>query len=237
MVALHHFLFTTLFLSFQCTPPTSAQECPPTSGQDYPPGFTLGTDGHASAATKGFWINHTGLNVRNLTASKAFYGSVLGMRHIFTIQYTDHFSLTYMGFSQGGRNGTGFQTGEELLRIKNNAGGMIKLLHFSASESETVVPTERTTTLSNLGLVVPDLKEAEKWFEEHGVKTVKKRGVNTLPGDSDVAVSFNIGPESTSNQTEVEELVEGLQTTDFGNIVFIEDPDGNLFEVIEQNGF
>jgi lactoylglutathione lyase len=229
MVAIHHFLFTTLFLSFQLLYPTSAQ--------DFPPGFHPGADGPASEATEGFWINHTGLNVRNLTASKAFYGSVLGMRHIFTIDYTDHFSLTYMGFSQGGRNGTGFQTGEELRRIKNNAGGMIKLLHFSASESAAAVPTERTTTLSNLGLVVPDLQEAENWFERHGVKIVKKRGVNTLAGDSDVAVSFNIGPESTSNQTEVEELVKGLQTTDFGNVVFIEDPDGNLLEVIEQNGF
>lgn len=215
--------------------PLASSQCD--SNTQLPPNMVVGTDEPAAPVTKGFWINHTGLNVRNLTASKIFYGDILGMRHIFTIQYTAHFSLTYMGFAQGGRNGTGFQTGQELLKNKNNSGGLVKLLHFSAAESEPVVPTQTTTTMSNLGLVVPDLDVAQKRFEEAGVKIVKRRGVDTLTGESDVAVSFNVGPESTQNQTQVEELVEGLQVTDLKNILFIEDPDGNLLEVIEQNGF
>jgi hypothetical protein len=69
-------------------------------GQKLPPGMTLGNDGPADPATLGIWTNHIGLNVRNLTASMQFYGEILGMRHIFTIQYTDTYSLTYMGFAQ-----------------------------------------------------------------------------------------------------------------------------------------
>lgn len=222
-------LLCTLFLLLRSSPFVSAQALPP--------GFTIGTDGRAEKQTQGFWINHTGLNVNNLTASMAFYGDVLGMRHIFTIQYTEHYSLTYMGFAQGGRNGTGHQTGAELMRFKNNSGGLIKLLFFSESDTPPVPSTKRTSTVANLGLVVPDLAAAQKRFKKHAVKIVKPRGVETLSGDSPVAIAFNIGPESTSNQTEVEELVKGLQTTDFGNIVFIEDPDGNLIEVIERDGF
>ncbi|KAL4928761.1 VOC family protein [Aspergillus undulatus] len=155
--------------------------------QAFPPGFTLG------------------LNVRDLDASKQFYGDVLGMRHIFTIQYTDSFSLTYMGLSQGGKNGTAFQTGEELLRNKNNSGGLIKFLHFSKSATELVVPTEKTTTLSNIGLVVPNLKEAEKWFDGHGVKIVKHGGVESPIGKSAVSISFGVEYEAT-----IEELAKGL---------------------------
>lgn len=73
------------------------------NAQQLPPGMAIGVDGPADQATTGFWTNHIGLNVRNLTASKHFYGTILGMRHIFTIQYTPSFSLTYMGFSQVGK--------------------------------------------------------------------------------------------------------------------------------------
>ncbi|KAL4807860.1 hypothetical protein BDV18DRAFT_159070 [Aspergillus unguis] len=229
-------LRSLFFLSLSLLPLASTQSCDEQSSQ-LPDNMIAGNDGPADTETEGFWINHTGLNVRNLTASMAFYGDVLGMRHILTIQYTAHFSLTYMGFSQGGKNGTGFQTGEELRRNKNNSGGLIKLLHFSESAAEVLPSTVRTATMSNLGLVVPDLDVAQKRFEDHGVNIVKRRGVDTLAGDSDVAVSFNIGPESTCNETEVTELVKGLQQTDLKNIIFIEDPDGNLLEVIAQNGF
>ena len=68
--------------------------------QQLPHGMTIGNDGPADEETRGFWTNHIGLDVRNLTTSKEFYGDVLGMRHIFTIQYTPSYSLTYMGFAQ-----------------------------------------------------------------------------------------------------------------------------------------
>lgn len=69
------------------------------------------------------------------------------------------------------------------------------------------------------------------------MKVVRLYGVSDLGGDSPVAIAFNIGPSSTSDQAEVEALVEGLRLTDLEKIVFIEDPDGNLLEVIARDGF
>ncbi|KAL4966213.1 VOC family protein, partial [Aspergillus stella-maris] len=233
MIPRFSYLLSALFLSLHILPMASAQCETPT----LPPGMTLGTCGPADPATSGFWINHVGLNVRDLEASMKFYRDVLGMRHIFTIDYTERFSLTYMGFAQGGKNGTGFQTASELLRDKNNSGGLVKLLHFAESEADPVVPSRKTTTLANLGLVVPNLEEAQKRFEENDVTIVKPRGVASLTGDSEVAISFGVGVEATTNATEVEAIVKGLETTGFEDLIFIQDPDGNVLEVVERDGF
>ncbi|KAL4862322.1 hypothetical protein BDV12DRAFT_178968 [Aspergillus spectabilis] len=209
-----------------------------TTAQELPPGMTIGNDGPADLETKGYNIYHTGLNVRNLEASKYFYGEILGMRHVFTIQYTPSFSLTYMGFAQGGRNGTGFQTGAELLREKNNSGGMVKLLYFDKSPQDILTPsTTETNTFSNLGLVVPDIQAAQERLDRYGVKTVKRLGEKTAAFDSALANATNIGPGSAGDRGEIDALIEGLLRTDFENIIFVEDPDGNLIEVVSQNGF
>lgn len=208
-----------------------------TAAQNLPPGMRVGSDGPADETTKGFYIYHAGLNVRNLTASMEFYGKVLGMREIFTIQYTPSYSLTYMGFSQGGRNGTGFQTGKELLDEKNNSGGMVKLLYFNESHNQLIPSTERTNTFANLGLVVPDIQTAQDRMDKYGVEIVKRIGETTAAFDSPIAKAFNIGPESTNNITQVNDLIKGLITTDFEHIIFLKDPDGNMLEVVEQNGF
>ncbi|KAL4882985.1 Glyoxalase/Bleomycin resistance protein/Dihydroxybiphenyl dioxygenase [Aspergillus karnatakaensis] len=208
------------------------------TAQELPPGMTIGSDGPADPETKGYHIYHTGLNVRDLNASKHFYGEILGMRHIFTIQYTPSFSLTYMGFAQGGKNGTGFQTGPELLQEKNNSGGMVKLLYFNNGPEETLVPsTRKTNTFANLGLVVPDIEDAQERLDRFGVRAVKRLGERTAAFDSALANATNVGPGSTGNRGEIEALIEGLLTTDFENIIFVEDPDGNLIEVVAQNGF
>lgn len=210
--------------------------------QELPDTMTVGTDEPADEAVKGFHINHAGLNVRNLTASMHFYGKVLGMRHIITIHFTPNYSLTYMGFAQGGRNGTGFQTGAELLRDKNNVDGQIKLFYFPDSElqdedSGFVASTKRTNTFANLGLVVPDVKNAQDRFEQFGVKIIKRVGEVTVPADGAVANATNLGPASTSNLTEVDAVMQGLLTTDFEDMLFVEDPDGNMLEIVKQNGF
>ncbi|KAL2816711.1 hypothetical protein BJX63DRAFT_430092 [Aspergillus granulosus] len=167
------------------------------------------------------------------------------MRHIFTIQYTPSFSLTYMGFAQGGRNGTGYQTGVELLREKNNSGGMVKLLHFANAtleaqdkETGTLIPsTKQTNTFCNLGHVVPDITAAQKRMDAYGVKALKRLGERDSAFDSTLANATNTGPASTDDREEAERLVRALLATDFENIIFVEDPDGNLIEVVERDGF
>lgn len=229
MVATAGFLVSSLALVAQLLPSALSQELP-----DF---MTLGTDGPADKEVQSFHINHAGLNVHNLTASMDFYGNVLGMRHMITIQYTPSYSLTYMGFAQGGRNGTGFQTGAELFRDKNNIDGLIKLFHFADSKNTLAASTERTNTFANIGLVVPDLQAAQDRFEKHGVKIIKRIGEIDVPKDGPLANATNIGPVSTSDAAEVDAVIQGLLTTDFENILFVEDPDGNMVEIVKQNGF
>ncbi|KAL2864494.1 VOC family protein [Aspergillus lucknowensis] len=195
------------------------------------------TNGPADQETRGYYIYHAGLNVRNLPASKHFYGKVLGMREMFTIDYTPSFSLTYMGFAQGGRNRTGFQTGQELTRDKNNSGGMVKLFHFKDTENELLPSTRKPNTFVNLGLVVPDIVATQKRLDHYGVKTIKRHGQTTSAPDSGLANATNIGPESGATVEQVNAVIEGLLTTDFEHILFAEDPDGNMLEIVAQNGF
>jgi lactoylglutathione lyase len=229
MVALSNFSISSLALMVQRPFLASAQELPP--------GMTVGSDGPADEATRSYWVNHLGFNVRNLAESKNFYGNVLGLREIFTIQYTPNFSMTYMGYPQGGRNGTGFQSGEKMLRDKNQMGGLIKLFYFAIPASLPVASTERTNTFSNIGLIVPDIQATQDRLEKHGAKIVKRLGEKTISLDGPIANAMNIGPASTSDTTEGEALVEGLQTTFFESVLFVEDPDGNLIEILEQDGF
>jgi lactoylglutathione lyase len=194
--------------------------------------FTIGTDGPAQPETLGFFLNHLSLIVSNLTASKEFYGNVLGMRHIFTAQLSPHYSVTYMGHAQGGHNGTGFQTGEELLRNKNNAAGLLEFqfLDDAADQEERLASTRRVNTFSHLGLIVPSLEKAQEWFDSHGVNVTKRIG-ETADEKNSVRNAFGIGDAALTNQTEEALLSQGQAMVGFPQLVIIEDPDGNMIEV------
>lgn len=194
--------------------------------------FTIGTDGPAQPETLGFFFNHLSLIVSDLTASKEFYGNVLGMRHIFTAQLSPHYSVTYMGHAQGGRNGTGFQTGEELLRAKNNAAGLLEFqfLDDAADQEERLASTRRANTFSHLGLIVPSLQKAQEWFDSHGVNVTKRIG-ETAVGNDGVLNALGIGEAALTNQTEEVLLEQGQEMVGFPQLLVIEDPDGNMIEV------
>lgn len=194
--------------------------------------FTVGTDGPARPETLGFFLNHLSLIVSNLTASKEFYGNVLGMRHMFTVQLSPHYSVTYMGHAQGGRNGTGFQSGEELLRNKNNAAGLLEFqfLDDAADQEERLASTRRANTFSHLGLIVPSLEKAQEWFDSHGVNVTKRIGESASENDG-VRNALGIGEAALTNQTEADLLNQGQEMVGFPQLVVIEDPDGNMVEV------
>lgn len=124
-----------------------------------------------------------------------------------------------------------------MLRDKNNSGGLIKLLHFSSSADQPIASAERTKTFANIGLVVPDVVAAQQRLDRYSVTIVKRVGETDLAVDGPVAKAFGVGPTATSNVTEVEEIVKGLIGTDLENLLFVLDPDGNMLEVVEQNGF
>lgn len=75
---------TSVALARACSLPSNASEA-----------FVIGTDGPADAATVGYNINHFALNVNDLEASVHFYGTVLGMRHMFSYRVSPVLDLVY----------------------------------------------------------------------------------------------------------------------------------------------
>ncbi|KAL6240333.1 hypothetical protein RBB50_012771 [Rhinocladiella similis] len=212
-----------------------AHSCSLEARQDSSDFLTVGTDGPADPETLGFNLNHLSLIVHNLTASKEFYGEVLGMRLLFTAQLTPSYSVTYMGHAHGGKNGTGFQTGEELLREKNNAGGLLEFQYFANSEDTGMTATtQRPNTFSHIGLIVPSLEKAQERMEKYGVKITKRIG-QSAEGIKSVENALGAGDYATKNETERDLLVEGQKLVGFAQLLTIEDPDGNMIEVQQQN--
>jgi lactoylglutathione lyase len=194
--------------------------------------FTISTNSPAQLQNLGFFLNHLSLIVSNLTASKEFYGAVLGMRHVFTAQLSPHYSVTYMGHAQGGRNGTGFQTGGELLRNKNNAAGLLEFMFLdgAADQAERLASTRRANTFSHLGLIVPSLENVQEWFDSHGVN-VTKRIRETASENERVRNALGIGEAALTNQTEKALLEQGQEMVGFPQLLIVKDPDGNMIEV------
>ncbi|KAK5457323.1 hypothetical protein LTS15_005104 [Exophiala xenobiotica] len=208
-----------------------AHACSLEARQDSSDFLTIGNDGPADQETMGFALNHLSLIVHNLTASKEFYGKVLGMRHIFTADLTPFYSVTYMGHAQGGRNSSGYQTGAELLRDKNNAAGLLEFQYFANSEDTGMTATtRRPNTFSHIGLIVPSLEKAQARMEKYGVKITKHIG-QSAEGIYSVENALGFGEYATKNQTKRDLLVQGQQLVGFAQLLTVEDPDGNLIEV------
>lgn len=117
-------------LAIACNPP------PPTN--DTTSSFETGSDGPADPATLGYTINHFSLISSDLEKTRCFYGDVLGMRHIYTYHASPNYTIMYMGHAQGGKNGTGFMTGEELLSEKDNMVGLIEFVNLKVSTESTL---------------------------------------------------------------------------------------------------
>jgi lactoylglutathione lyase len=197
--------------------------------------FTVGNDGPAPVATLGYTLNHFGLLVNDLDAMMSFYGEVLGMRHVFTYS-TTFFDIVYMGYSHGGKNGTGFETGEELFREKTNTEGLLEFMYpkncndNSTSENDFKPSTKVPNTFSHVGLVVPDVMETQARMKAHGAKILKEVGVNPVPGDP-IVKAFGLAEERVKAQLEA---LEAINAIGFETFLLVADPDGNLVEIQQQ---
>ncbi|KAF7529781.1 hypothetical protein PCG10_006112 [Penicillium crustosum] len=197
--------------------------------------FTIGTDGPAPEATKGFALNHIGLLTTDLPAMKNFYGNILGMRNIFDAQVTAEYSVTYMGYSQGGRNGTGFQTGAEMAVAKNNMYGLLELVQFNVSDDRLIASTERTNTFGHVGLVVPDVAEAQTYLEAQGVAILKRVGEAVEDFTGPVPNSMGIGEFAGLHLEAKRALVKAQGLIGFEMFLMVTDPDGNVVEIQQQD--
>ena len=199
--------------------------------------FTIGNDSYADPATVGYTLNHFAVNVIDIDATMHFYGKILGMRHIFTFHASPAYEIIYMGYSHGGKNGTGFQSGNELYNEKNNIEGLIEFLYLKDCDNGTSsVPkpsTKRPNTFSHIGLIVPDIMATQSRMEQYGVNILKRAGDSVkpeTPKGRDIANAFGFG----SSQEEAKAALAGIKVLGFNEFLIVTDPDGNLLEIQPQ---
>lgn len=219
-------LLITAFLSFMsitiraCAPPVNASEA-----------FKIGQDGPADAATLGYSLNHFSLLVNDLEASTRFYTKILGMRHVFTFQATPEYSINYLSYSQGGSNGTGYQTGEALFAQKTNTMGQLELIYrkkcHGTDELDIPATTRRVSTFSHVGLIVPDVQVFQKRMERFKVPMLKKTGHADFDDEFRGARAFGYGNDIRDGLL----AARSLTAIGFDKFVIVMHADGNAVEV------
>jgi lactoylglutathione lyase len=225
----------TLLSVLQILPGTSA--CAPVrrqagadSANSTYPYAILGPDVPADPATTGYFINHFSLNVRNVTESIKFYNEAFGLRHIFTQYLSPRLSVTYIGHSYGGRNGSAFQTSAELNAQKNTIQGLIELFQFDSPTGEHLPASSKSpSTFSHIGMVVPDILAAQERLKSMGANIIKESGAE-LPKEGPLANAFGLQDLALLDPAEADAIHQLLS---FGNLplMYVTDPDGNVVEI------
>lgn len=198
-------------------------------------GFVPGTDGPGPAATLGYAINHIGLATHNLTRLKDFYINTLGMRTLFDAQFTPEYTVTYLGYPQAGRNGTGFQTGAEMLALKNNMYGLLEITQFNVSEAKLLPTTVQTNTFSHIGLIVPDVVKAQKYLKSKGARILKEAGVPLNSTTGAIANAYDMGAAAGAHLAAKERFLKVQGAVGVQEFLMVADPDGNLIEIQGQD--
>lgn len=213
----------------------TALSCVPrsTNGSMEVPETVPGPNEPSDPETVGYFINHFSLNVNNLTRSIEFYRDIFGMRHMFTHYLSPHITVTYMTHSQGGRNGTGYQTTDEMLRYKNNNGGHLEFIHLNITGEDIPGSPKQTSTLNHVGIIVPDVEATQERLEDYGVTIYKKVG-EPMPSEGPLSRPATLGDATNLSDEEFAYFQEAMSQLNQLNI-FAEDPDGNLLEILPLN--
>jgi lactoylglutathione lyase len=193
----------------------------------------FGSDAPSDPATTGFFMNHLSLNVDNVTRSIEFYSQNFGFRHLFTYNLSPHVSFTYMSHSQGGRNGSSYQTVEEMIRQKNNNAGHLEFVHLDIEKEAIPGSPERVSTINHIGIIVPDLEATQARLEANGVCIYKKIGA-PMPTEGYLSSKYDFG-DATNLSDEEFAAVQAIMTQFNSQTIFASDPDGNLLEILPLN--
>jgi catechol 2,3-dioxygenase-like lactoylglutathione lyase family enzyme len=121
-------------------------------------------------------INHVSINVKDMSASAAFYGGVLGMRRLQTVPMGDP---NPPGTSTGGNppgtstggNPPGTSTGFSITYFEIPGGGRLELFDYGGKNRD--VPREESEAgLRHLAFTIDDVAAAEQTLREKGVTIV-----------------------------------------------------------------
>lgn len=199
------------------------------------PATEPGPDTPPSPSTAGYFVNHAALNVCNLTRSVAWYRDVLGFQVLFTFRASPRYSVVYLGHSTRiGDTGLEYQTATELTEamISGSLRGLLELVHFDRSDlqEENEQNLATPTRFGHLGLMVPDLLQAQERLETLGKNVLKRAGeLPDLRGP--VGEAYGLPGDTLRNEEEARLISEALL-----NVLLVLDPDGNLVEVQSLSG-
>lgn len=86
-----------------------------------------------------------------------------------------------------------------------------------------------------MGLIVPDVQEAQERVAALGGRVIKRAGEDVDIRDKELANAYGLGPEATGalEEDELEELVRAFGDYRTGTVqsAFVADSDGNLIEI------
>lgn len=141
-----------------------------------------------------------------------------------------------MGYSHGGKNGTGYQTGEELYNEKTNTEGLLEFIGGPKASQSAGIPssTKRLNTFSHVGLVVPDTKQIEARLKKFGIEILKPVGEMPVPGTATAKLLEGAFGLSTFNEEEQKEALDALVPLGFEKFLVVTDPEGNVVEIQDQ---
>lgn len=203
-------------------------------GDEYPISKP-GDDTPSNPATKGYFINHLCINARNATETIDWYTQAFGLRLMFTIQVSEHFSISYIGHSHGGRNGTGYQTSDDMVFEKNNREGMIEILSLEFPDWNLPAGIKVPNTFSHIGMVVPNITDTQSRLESMGANIIKAAGAPfSIDGPFADASGFTLAGDEIS-QDERDLILKTLNPLN-SPFIYVADPDGNIVEVQSQDG-
>ncbi|KAF4972961.1 hypothetical protein FZEAL_9461 [Fusarium zealandicum] len=177
------------------------------------PSMKIGSDTPADPATTGYNLNHLCLNVRDLDASIDFYSKIFGLRELFQLQ-----------------------TAMELNREKNNAQGLLELVHADVPDNHLPASGEQPNPFGHVGMIVPDINAAQARLDTFPEVRVLKRMGEALSHGTEIANATSLSPAMVAQLDPVERAVL-LKTLSQLNspLIYLTDPDGNLVELQPQN--
>jgi lactoylglutathione lyase len=194
-----------------------------------------GDDAPSDPATKGYFINHICINARNATESIDWYKKAFGLRLMFTLQVSEHFSISYMGHSHGGRNGTGYEASDEMVLEKNNREGMLEILNLDYPSWNLPAGIKVPNTFSHIGMVVPNIMDTQSRMQSMGATIIKAVGAPfTIDGPFADSTGFALAGDEISQ--EEKDLILKTLIPFNAPFLFVADPDGNLIEIQNQDG-
>ncbi|KEF54929.1 uncharacterized protein A1O9_09372 [Exophiala aquamarina CBS 119918] len=237
-----NFTFLTLLVTLQClaqawacaTPHEYAKRA---EGEEVEyPWAEPGDEAPSDPTTVAYFMNHISINVRDMTESINWYREAFGFRLLFNLHVSENFAIAYIGHAHGGRNGSGYQTSEEMNREKNNGEGLIELIELKYPNWDLPSGLRVPNTLSHIGMVVPNSTVTHERLKAMGANILKAPGeVFVLNGWFSLGTGFDQAGDFLSPE-EIDLITESLIPINTPTL-YTADPDGNVIEVQNQEAF